>query len=65
MTRTTNLLHAPGCPAERIETTEHPAVTTGRCCDCGAHWPPAPLISGGLAGRTVDAASAVTMERAQ
>jgi hypothetical protein len=62
---TTNLLHARGCPAARIETTEHPDVTTEHCLDCGAHWPPAPHITGALGGRTVDPTGGVTMEPAQ
>lgn len=38
----TNLTHSTGCPAKRVEFTEHEHVTTAHCVDCGGHWPPPP-----------------------
>lgn len=38
----TNLTHPKGCPANRVEFTEHPTVVTEHCLDCGSHWPPPP-----------------------
>lgn len=70
----TTLTHADGCPAHRIDVTEHPdqGVTATHCVDCSAHEVrntagviiPPPDTTGPYAGQEQGAAWNATLELA-